>query len=87
MGLRVTLTDGVTIWPGSSEWSAAGPGDCDLCGAYTEDRALFAGRLRRWGLCGVCMHRVMNKQQDTLEGVHEMGTRLLVMRRARRPAT
>src|SRR5207237_71625 len=71
-GLRVTLTDGVTIWPGSSEWSAAGPGDCDLCGAYTEDRALFAGRLR-WGLCGVCMHRVMNKQQDTLELVHEMG--------------
>ena len=73
MGLRVTLTDGVTIWPGSSEWSAAGPGDCDLCGAYTEDRALFAGRLRRWGLCVVCVYRVIDEHPETLEHVREMG--------------
>ena len=59
--------------PGSITWSAAGPGDCDLCGGYTEDRSLFVGRLRRWGLCVVCVYQVIDAHTETLERVHEMG--------------
>src|SRR5438132_3469627 len=67
------LTDGVNMAPGSITWSAAGPGDCDLCGGYTGDRSLFVGRLRRWGLCVVCVYQVIDAHTETVERVHEIG--------------